>query len=435
MTPSARCQAAIELLDAIENSTAPADQILNGYFRARRFAGSGDRRAIQALVYAVLRRRGQIDWWCNRFDIDISNRSRALGALALTSVWDREACERAFAPGPHGSGPLSDGESACFAQWRNEEIDHPEQPASVRGNVPDWLDALWSPEINNNYEIELKLLNAEGTIDLRANTLKSNRAQVLERLREEGVEGKPTPLAPDGIRLAHRQPLKGLASFREGLYEPQDEASQLAAALAGARPGHAVLDYCAGAGGKALALGAAMQNEGRLVLHDLGGRRQDEAARRLGRAGVAIFEMHAAQPGSKGGLQAESFDIVLVDAPCSGSGVWRRNPDGKWRLTPERLAELVAVQAVLLREASEYVRPGGRLLYMTCSLLDEENRRQVERFLDAPEGAAFERVSPAADWARVTGRADAFPREDVLLSPARNGTDGFYIAVLQRKLP
>ncbi|MEL0018985.1 MAG: RsmB/NOP family class I SAM-dependent RNA methyltransferase, partial [Rickettsiales bacterium] len=254
-------------------------------------------------------------------------------------------------------------------------------------------------------------------------------------LREEGVEGKPTPLAPDGIRLAHRQPLKGLASFREGLYEPQDEASQLAAALAGARPGLAVLDYCAGAGGKALALGAAMQNEGRLVLHDLGGRRQDEAVRRLERAGVAIFEMHAAQPGGKGGLQAESFDIVLVDAPCSGSGVWRRNPDGKWRLTPERLAELVAVQAVLLREASEYVRPGGRLLYMTCSLLDEENRRQVERFLDAPEGAAFERVSPVADWARVTGRADAFPRGDVLLSPARNGTDGFYIAVLQRKLP
>lgn len=435
MTPSARCQAAIDILDAIEATRRAADSIIRHYFRARRYAGSGDRRAIQALVYVILRKRGQLDWWCHRNDIEITSRSRVLMALILCTPWEGSTPEDAFLPGKYGPKALGEMEMAVVVELRGESLDHSAQPESVSLNVPPWTEALYCPEIKDNYIIEIKSLNNEADVDLRVNTLKSSRDEVLLELRNAGIEAMPTPWAPHGIRLAQRSPLSGLSAFRNGFFEPQGEASQLAAELAGAEPGQSVLDLCAGAGGKALAVAANMRNEGRLVLHDVDPDRLRRAEERLQRAGVNIHEKQVLTKDSisENIADIKNYDIVIIDAPCSGSGVWQRNPEAKWRLNEDRLREHTTQQRDLLQTAAKAVRPGGRLIYMTCSILAAENRNRVDEFL-AADGADFEMIPPAADWRRVTGQEPDAGDTDLQLTPARHGTDGFYVAILRRRV-
>ena len=220
-----------------------------------------------------------------------------------------------------------------------------------------------------------------------------------------------TERSPWGLRLAGRPALAASRAYRDGLVEIQDEGSQLAAEFAGAQPGERVLDLCAGGGGKSLALAAAMQNRGHLVAADISPRRLAETARRARRAGVSIIDLVAADAGA--GLAPGSFDRVLVDAPCSGSGAWRRDPDAKWRLSPARLEEYRTLEARLLDEAARLVRPGGRLVYMTCSVLASENDAQIDAFL--ARAAGFERVG-----------------DDLRLTPARHGSDGFFASLMER---
>jgi 16S rRNA (cytosine967-C5)-methyltransferase len=282
-------------------------------------------------------------------------------------------------------------------------------------------------------ESEMTALMSEAATDLRVNMLKATRKEALAALAAEGVEAKPTALSPIGLRVAGRPPLAGLSCFKQGLIEVQDEGSQLVALVTDARPGQRVADFCAGAGGKTLALGAAMANKGRLVASDVLKGRVERAAARLARAGVHNVERRgfASERDPWVKRHAGSFVRVLVDTPCSGTGTWRRNPDAKWRLAPEDLDELVVLQRRILASAARLVKSGGRLVYATCSLLPRENEDQLAWFLD--ENREFGTLSAAAVWEEVIGGEAPRPGPYLTLTPAREGTDGFFLAVLERQ--
>ncbi len=306
-------------------------------------------------------------------------------------------------------------------------------PRWVANDVPEWLEPYLERVFGLGLEREMAALNAPAPIDLRVNLLKADRQTVRLALAAEGVAATPTPWSPLGLRLAARAPLSGLQAFKDGLFDVQDEGSQIAALLAGARPGMRVVDFCAGAGGKTLALAAGMGNRGKLVACDVSARRLERAGLRLRRAGVGNVERRVLSSENDKWVKrhAGGFDLVFVDAPCLGAGTWRRNPDAKWRARPEDLAELALRQQQILRSAARLVKPGGRLIYATCSLLREEDAAQAEAFLAALPDFAL--LPAARAWAETIG--GAFPGGDdyLFLTPARHGTDGFFVAIFERR--
>jgi 16S rRNA (cytosine967-C5)-methyltransferase len=434
MTPGAQVEAAIELVAAIGEGRAAADDVVGEWFRRHRFAGVKDRGAISGHVYAVLRHRASIDWWIERVGGAVpSPRPRVLAALALVEGWSLDAIDRACDGDRFRPPPLSPGERRLLEGLDGRSLAHPEMPPEARDNHPAWLRPHLEAALGAALGEEMAALNGNAPLDLRVNLLKAEgRRSVREALAGGGVKAQPTPLSPLGLRVLERIPLATLRVFKEGLVEVQDEGSQVAALLADARPGMRVVDFCAGAGGKTLALAAQMRNQGHLVACDVSERRLERATQRLRRAGAGIVRR---QPLSgardkwvkrhKGG-----FDRVFVDAPCTGTGTWRRNPDAKWRLRPQDLEELVALQAEILDSAERLVKPGGRLVYATCSLLLEEDERQVERFLAAHPDF---RLLPVPEvWAEAIGKAAPAAAPMLRLTPARNGTDGFFVAVMAR---
>jgi 16S rRNA (cytosine967-C5)-methyltransferase len=273
-------------------------------------------------------------------------------------------------------------------------------------------------------------MQTEAPLDLRVNLLKATREQVRAALAAEGIDSLPTPLSPWGLRIAGRRPVTSGAAFGAGLVEIQDEGSQLVAALVGAAPEMRVADWCAGAGGKTLALAMTMDNRGHIAACDVSAPRLEGAVRRLRRAGVHNVERHLVEAGDKWAKRrAGSFDRVLVDAPCTGIGTWRRNPDARLRLRPEDLAELVVKQAMILAQASRLVRVGGRLVYATCSLLADENEAQVDAFLAA--NADFAALPLDRAW--ILPGPPPGPGPYLLLTPRTHDTDGFFAAVLERR--
>ena len=437
MIPSARCQAAIELLDDIEASNAPADMIFNAYFRIRRYAGGRDRRAVRALVYGVMRKRGQADWWCDRLKLARISRTRVLVCLASDrSPWPNIDADLAFQGGRFGAACLSAAESAAVQQLADNEFDHHEQPAYVRSNVPEWLEHLFCAEISDNFDFEMNALGAEAETDLRVNTLRATREDVMRDLEVEGFSCSATPFAPQGIRLAQRRPFGNLRAFRSGHFEPQGEASQLAVELIGVEAGCRVLDFCAGAGGKSLAIAAQMRNQGQIRLCDVDPAKLRRAEKRLARAGVTVADQMPFDGTNEAKVMetGDNYDVVIVDAPCSGSGVWRRNPETKWRLTMEVLKHRISCQRKLLRNAARLIRPGGTIAYMNCSILDVENRMVIDEFLSESDGA-FRRRSLVEDWLRVTGQQLDRAVTDLQLTPGMHGMDGFYVAVLDGTAP
>jgi len=270
-------------------------------------------------------------------------------------------------------------------------------------------------------------------LDLRVNRLKvEDREKARAALAREGIDAARTPLSPLGLRLFERVPLGTLETFRSGAIEVQDEGSQLAALLADARAGMRVVDFCAGAGGKTLALAASMENRGHLVACDIAAKRLERATERLRRAGASIVQRVPLTSARDKWVKrhAQGFDRVFVDAPCTGTGTWRRNPDAKWRLGPEDLAELAALQAEILDSAQRLVKPGGRLVYVTCSLLTEENEQQVAHFLARHPAFTLLPVGPV--WRAVIGTEAPAEGEMLRLTPARHGTDGFFVALIER---
>jgi 16S rRNA (cytosine967-C5)-methyltransferase len=436
MTPAARIQAAIELIDLILAGDAPADGSVAAYLRERRYIGSGDRRELVERAYAVLRRRAALIWWVERAGtgLEPTGRTLTIAALALLEGWDADRIAGSFDGGRYRPGPLTREERALARALEGREIAYPEQPRSVRLEYPEWLEPKLAEAFGARLEPEMAALMAEAPLDLRANLIKATRVRARAALAEAGLEAEDTPLSPWGLRLPGRVALGNLPAFQAGLVEVQDEGSQLVALLTDAKPGSRVCDFCAGAGGKTLALAATMQNKGQIAACDVLPGRLERSAVRLKRAGVHNVERvpleHERDPWVK--KHKARFDRVLVDAPCTGIGAWRRNPDAKWRLQPERLAELTALQGRILDSAARLVKPGGRLVYATCSLLPEENEAQVAAFLGAHPD--FAQASVAELWAQLLPDTPAPTEAAVLtLTPARHGTDGFFLAVLERK--
>lgn len=429
MTPAAHVSAAIEVLDELAKRRRPAADALKDWGLAHRFAGSKDRAAIASLVFDALRKRASAAFVMG----DDTPRAQMLGALREARGLDAEAIA-AFCSGErHAPAPLSDEE-----RQRLETALLDGAPDHVRGDYPEWLASRFEAAFGARAAEEGAALAARAPVDLRVNILKCSREQALEKLAH--LSPAPTPLSPIGLRIEPGQgrgpALTAETAYVKGLVEPQDEASQLAALLCAASPGEQVLDLCAGGGGKALALAAQMHNRGQVYAHDDDGRRLMPIYERLERAGARNVQVRA--PRGKADVLKDlegRCDLVLIDAPCTGTGAWRRHPDAKWRLAPGALDQRLKEQGELLAKAARFVKPGGRLAYVTCSVLREENEDQVAAFLaNNPEFAALS----AAKTVEKAGLPDlarfASPHGFGLrLSPATSGTDGFYVCVLARR--
>ena len=345
MTPGAQVAAAIEILGEIETAARPADDAAADYFRRRRYIGAKDRAQIAGHVYAVLRHRAALDWWiarAGRGALETVARSRVLAGLVLAEGWRPEAVAACCDGERFRPARLSPAESNLVDSLVSRTLRHPQMPRWVANDVPEWLEPCLDRVFGAGLEREMAALNAPAPTDLRVNLLKADRKTVRLALAADGVTTEPTPWSPLGLRLAERAPLSGLQAFKDGLFDVQDEGSQLAALLAGARPGMRVVDFCAGAGGKTLALAAGMANRGKLVACDVSARRLERAGLRLRRAGVGNVERRVLSSENDKWVKrhAGGFDLVFVDVPCLGTGTWRRNPDAKWRSQPEDLAEL-----------------------------------------------------------------------------------------------
>jgi 16S rRNA (cytosine967-C5)-methyltransferase len=432
MTPAARLSAAIEILAAIETQRIPAPNALKDWGTAHRFAGSGDRAAVAGLVFDVLRRRASSAFLLD----DDTPRGRMLGMLRLERGLDVEAiaalCDGArFAP-----SPLSEQERTALATRTLDAA-----PPPVAGDYPEWLDPYLARVFGDARVEEATAMARRAPLDIRVNTLKASRDKALAALSHLGAE--PTRWSLLGLRIAlgadARNPgLQAEEIFIKGGVEVQDEGSQLAAMLTAAKPGEQVIDLCAGAGGKTLALAAMMQGKGRLIATDHDKRQLAPIHERLSRAGVHNAEVRAPKGAADplADIKAAA-DLVVIDAPCTGTGTWRRNPDAKWRIRPGALEIRLKGQHEVLERAAALVRPGGRIAYITCSVLAEENGDKIKAFLTRHPAFA---VTPATDVLKaLDSQAGAFSKavlvspEGLLMTPLRTGTDGFFVSVLTHR--
>ncbi|HTC12408.1 MAG TPA: RsmB/NOP family class I SAM-dependent RNA methyltransferase [Acetobacteraceae bacterium] len=429
MTPAARIAAAIDLLRAVEGAlTRPADAVANDYFRTRRFIGAGDRRAVSERAWGVLRARRRLAWWLARAGAPPTPRLLVAAAL-LCEGWSAQGLGQAFSGGRFAAERLDAEEQAALGELIGRTLDHPSMPVAVRLELPDWILPKLEARFGASLGAELTAMLEPAPLDMRANLLKGTREDARTALAVEGYEAEPTRLSPWGLRLPGRRPVTAGKAFQSGLVEIQDEGSQLVALLSGAKPGMRVLDLCAGAGGKTLALAAMMENRGHIAACDVSTPRLDAAVRRFRRAGVHNVERHKIDVGDRWlKRRVAGFDRVLVDAPCTGTGTWRRNPDARTRLTETDLAELVVRQAALLDDAAPLVRKGGWLVYATCSLLPEENEEQVHAFV--ARHAEFAVVPLARAW--TLDAPAPCGGELLVLTPRQHGTDGFFCVVLER---
>jgi 16S rRNA (cytosine967-C5)-methyltransferase len=434
MTPGARVEAAIQLLNTIEQVRAPADDVISEYFRRHRFAGVKDRAAIAGHIYAVLRRRAELDWWIVRLapGLTTDGRTRLLVALVLIEGWTPDDIKCACDGDRFRPASLSKDEDRLIGVITDKKIRHGDMPPHVVGNFPSWIEPHLEAAFGGDLAREAEALNQPAALDLRVNTLKLDREKALVALARDKIDAARTKYSPIGLRVFERIPLSTLAVFRNGGIEVQDEGSQLAALLTDAQPGMRVVDFCAGAGGKTLALAATMANRGHLVACDVSARRLERATQRLRRTGASVVRRQPLTSHRDKWVKrhARGFDRVLIDAPCTGTGTWRRNPDAKWRLKPEDLIELMRLQADVLDSAQRLVKAGGRLIYVTCSLLRKENEEQIEKFLETHPDFSLMPLSEV--WPRAVGGGCPLGGPMLRLSPARHSTDGFFVAVMER---
>lgn len=429
MTPGARISAAIEALQDIETRKRPAADALKDWGLSHRFAGSKDRAAIASLVFDAERHRAS-----SAFIMGCDTpRAIILGALRQVRGMDAGALAALCSGEAHAPPPLDAQEADRLAHG-----DLTNAPSFVAGDFPQWLEPSLAAVFGENIIAEMSALATRAPLDLRVNTLKATREKVLASLAH--LCAAPTPFSPFGLRLplapdGRGPPLAAEPAYVKGLVEIQDEGSQLAAILALAGPGEQVLDLCAGAGGKSLALAASMQNKGQIHASDRDGARLMRSVARLERAGVRNVQLHAPRGDHDVLAPLEGrCDLVLVDAPCTGTGTWRRNPDAKWRMRPGALAVRIAEQSEALEEAFRFVKPHGRIHYVTCSVLREENEERIAAFLGAHPEYQCLPAQEMTERALLPGLARFASRFGfgLRLTPLTSGTDGFFMATLVR---
>lgn len=416
MTPAARLAAAASVLDSIAQGRSPAEAVLKAWGQANRYAGSKDRRAVADRVYKVLRARARLSWAMGGRE---DGRALVIGSLSLIDGLSLEEIEALHSGDGYGPRPLSKQERSRLTAAGEGEL-----PGWVAAGLPAFVVEDFKTTFGDRWAEEAEgLMAPRAPIDLRVNTLKTDVEAVRAELAEAGLEATPTPWSPIGLRVSSEPPpnIQATEAFKDGRIEIQDEGSQIVCALSGAAPGMTVVDYCAGGGGKTLGLAQAMQGQGTLVAGDVVQKRLDNIRPRLARAGVEADLRLLGQNG--GGMEDMNgqADLVFVDAPCSGSGTWRRRPEEAWRLTEAEVEKLHGLQVRILGQAAKLVKPGGRLLYVTCSMLTRENEASAEAFEAAhPEFRPTPLDNPNADGNRLR------------LSPASTNTDGFFAALYER---
>ncbi len=434
MTPSARLQAVLEILEALGDQSHPADATVSGYFRARRYVGSKDRAAISSNVYDIMRHRARLGWWCEKYGADISPVALAMAYSLLVEGKKGEDFAKLCSGGKFAPQELTAKEMAFARSLSGHTLAHPDMPEAVEVECPSWAEEGLRARFGGAFKKEMAALLRPAALDLRANSFKIKRDEALAELKACGFQAEACRFSPFGIRIANRPDLNNIAMLKDGRLEIQDEGSQLVALLADPRPGQRVVDFCAGAGGKTLAMAAMMENRGHIVACDVIGGRLKRGSERIRKAGFHNVESRILESERDPWVKKhkQGYDRVLVDAPCSGTGTWRRNPDARWRKSG--LENLLPLQAAILDSAARLVKKGGRLVYATCSFLPEENERRIEAFLaEHPEFAAIP-VSEALVNSAISGVSLPMGEGTYLsLTPHSHGTDGFFAAVLELK--
>lgn len=405
-----------EVLRDILRFTAPADVTLSRFFKDNPRFGGRERGVIAEAVYAVLRNKSFFT------DFASGGNTPSMRRLALLGL--------AETAGIDAIGGLTEDETHFLT--RIKEVDRSLLPGPIRANLPQWLFDKLVNQFGEAEALELAaVLNTPAPLDLRVNSIKAGRDEVIAKLAEAPIAAEPMPYAPLGLRVLKKPALQNLPLFKEGAIEVQDEGSQVLSQIVGARRGEMVVDFCAGAGGKTLALGAMMRNTGRLYAFDVSEKRLSKLKPRMARSGLSNIQsvLIAHERDVKVKRLAGKVDRVLVDAPCSGLGTLRRNPDVKWRQKPDAVAEMQEKQASILDGASRLVKGGGRLVYATCSLLNEENDFIVEQFLESHPDFELVPMNKVLAEQKIDLEMDKYLK----LLPHKHQTDGFFAAVLERK--
>ncbi len=418
MLPASRIEAVIEIIAEIAASERPAEAVVSAWLRGRRFIGSKDRAAINTRAYRIIRTYHRYCWWIRRSGAEINARNLVIADLMFEREHSPASMENTFSGERFAPEPLSAEELKLVKALDRQNLMHPHLSLREKAECPEWAFESLQRSLGDNFAAEMEAMHAPALMDIRVNVIKATRDNVLAKLKKDGFDVAAGKLSPYAIRVEGRPQLSQHEFYKDGTIEFQDEGSQMIAVFADARPGTQVADYCAGAGGKTLALAAAMNNKGRIVALDVLGNRLEKAKLRFRRAGVHNIETHAlGEAGDKWPKRHKNyFDLVLVDAPCTGSGTWRREPDRRWRQLGPKLEELLVLQREVLENAQRLVKPGGRLVYATCSLLADENEDQVAAFVkDHPE------FSVSGDFLKLT--------------PLQHGTDGFFAARLEKAAP
>ena len=431
MKQGAHLQTAIEILEKISASKIPMDNTLRDYMHNRRYIGSKDRKAIVELVYNVVRATARLGWWLEKTGHEDTPRARVIAFSLLTGISVHNVKIRCTGE-KYCPEELSDKELKLLDALEGKELSSPEMPDAVRAECPPWaeekLRGLWG----DDFEMQMAAMLPPAPLDIRVNTIKISRENAKELLAKDNVETVQTPYSPYGLRAVGKPYMSATKAFHKGLVEIQDEGSQLISVICDAKPGMRVLDFCAGGGGKTLGLAASMEGKGIIFAMDNDSRRLEKGRRRYKKADIHNVEVRSLEDEKNRKWlrrQKDAMDIVLVDAPCSSSGTWRRNPDLRWNQYGPSLDEIKTSQAEILGRVADKVKVGGRLVYATCSLFAEENEQQIEAFLAANSNYS---LLPVTDiWPEHAGQCPvdgAYLR----LTPKDHETDGFFTAVLQR---
>ena len=433
MKPAARISSSIDLLSRIQNGRIPMDHVVRDFMATRRFIGSKDRADIVERVYRIKRAQARLGWWIEQGGMEDNARARMIADLVLNDGKTLDELREIFIEGKYEASPMNDAEQgfAVFLQGRG--MNDPSMPDVVRCECPDWAEGKLRDLFGDAFEAQLSAMIDPAPLDLRVNTMKGSVEEAIEILRKDKIRAHKTPYSPVGLRVEGKLYMGDTKAFRTGLVEIQDEGSQLIGLLSGAKPGMRILDYCAGGGGKTLVLAALMENKGNLVAMDNDASRLEKGRVRYKKAGIHNIELRSlADEQHRKWLRRQkgTMDVVLVDAPCSSSGTWRRNPDLRWRFYGPKLEEILASQSDILDRVADKVKSGGRLVYATCSLFPEENERQVEGFLARHDDYI---LVPFPAVCGEIGIAPPCQGPFMRLLPKDHGTDGFFAAVLQRK--